>query len=316
MSTATRVPETWGLSGDDARRALAANGRMRLLRDAFVRLRAADGFSHSRSLAFATSLVFVQGLVVVVGLVAASGTSGVGRVIVDTIRSATPGPAGDVLADAVRQANRVGGHDRYLALLVGLVGTLVTATTAMGQLERGFNRVYGIEKDRPTAEKYRRAFLLAVSIGAALTAAFVLLALGRDIRGGDGALHTLWVAVRWPLGLLVAAAAIGALLHFAPYRRQPGRAWLAFAALVCVAGWSLVTLALGLAFGLSSTFGDTYGPLAGLVALQLWTFLSAASIFYGAAVAAQLEAVRAGVPAPSAAEAGRETHRPASQAPA
>ncbi len=59
-----------------------------------------------------------------------------------------------------------------------------------------------------------------------------------------------------------------------------------------------MTLLLGLVFALSSTFGDTYGPLAGLVALQLWTLLSAVAILYGAAVAAQLEAVRAGVPSP------------------
>jgi uncharacterized BrkB/YihY/UPF0761 family membrane protein len=49
-------------------------------------------------------------------------------------------------------------------------------------------------------------------------------------------------------------------------------------------------------FNLSETFGETYGSLAGLVALQLWTFFSALAILFGVAVAAQLEAVRAGVP--------------------
>ena len=49
-------------------------------------------------------------------------------------------------------------------------------------------------------------------------------------------------------------------------------------------------------FNVSKTFGQTYGSLAGLVALQLWTFFSALAILYGVAVAAQLEAVRAGVP--------------------
>ena len=53
---------------------------------------------------------------------------------------------------------------------------------------------------------------------------------------------------------------------------------------------------LALFFNFSKTFGDTYGSLAGLVALQLWTFFSALAILYGVAVAAQLEAVRAGVP--------------------
>ena len=58
-----------------------------------------------------------------------------------------------------------------------------------------------------------------------------------------------------------------------------------------------VTLGLGVMLSVSSSFGQTYGPLAGIVALQIWSLLSAISILYGAAVAAQLEAVRAGEPA-------------------
>ena len=52
MSTASVVPETWELTGDDARRTLRDTGRLRLVKDAFMRLRFADGFSHARSLAF------------------------------------------------------------------------------------------------------------------------------------------------------------------------------------------------------------------------------------------------------------------------
>ena len=57
-----------------------------------------------------------------------------------------------------------------------------------------------------------------------------------------------------------------------------------------------MTVLLALVFNFSKTFGQTYGSLAGLVALQLWTVFSALAILYGIAVAAQLEAVRAGVP--------------------
>ena len=77
--------------------------------------------------------------------------------------------------------------------------------------------------------------------------------------------------------------------------------FVAFGSGVAILLWSLSTLALTLGFRISSSFGETYGPLAGIVALQIWTFVSALSIFYGAAVAAQLEAVRAGTPVPSAA---------------
>ncbi len=56
--------------------------------------------------------------------------------------------------------------------------------------------------------------------------------------------------------------------------------------------------ASALFFSVSTSFGETYGPLAGIVALLLWALLSSVGLFFGAAVAAQLEAVRAGARAP------------------
>jgi uncharacterized BrkB/YihY/UPF0761 family membrane protein len=149
MSTATLVPETWELTGDDARRTLRGWGRRKLLRDAFARLRVADGFSHARSLAYAASLV--------------------------------------------------------------LAGTTMTL-----------------------------------------------------------------------------------LFRYSPRRHQPALSWLAFGAAISTLLWAVVTLALAAFFSLSTSFGKTYGPLAGMIALLLWTFLAAVAVLYGAAVAAQLEAVRAG----------------------
>jgi YihY family inner membrane protein len=293
MSTATRVPETFDLDGGDARETLANTGRLALLRDSFVRLRASDGFSHARSLAFTTSLVLVQGLIVLVGLASVVGTRGVVGAVIESIERTVPGPASNVLTNAVEQANRVGHNDRYLALTLGLLGLLVTSTTAMGQLERALNRLYGIEQDRPTDQKYARAFVEAVTSGAVVAVAFLLLAFGRGLmETGIGSV------LLWLLAIMLAAVGLGILFSYAPNRRQPAWSWLAFGSGVAVLLWTVATLLLALSFSLSSTFGDTYGPLAGIVALQLWTFLSACAILYGGAVMAQLEAVRAGVTEP------------------
>ena len=48
----------------------------------------------------------------------------------------------------------------------------------------------------------------------------------------------------------------------------------------------------------TDSFGATYGPIAGTIGVLLWTFLSAVALFAGLALAAQLEAVRAGVASP------------------
>jgi uncharacterized BrkB/YihY/UPF0761 family membrane protein len=69
---------------------------------------------------------------------------------------------------------------------------------------------------------------------------------------------------------------------------------LAFAATIAVAAWLVVTAGLSIFFARSTSFGQTYGPLAGMVALLLWSLFSAIAVLFGGAVGAQLEAVRAG----------------------
>ena len=312
MSTAPRVPETWQFQGDDPKETLVRTGRIHLLVSAFTRFRRADGTSHARSLAFATSLVLVQAIVVLVGFAVAFGHSGVTSTIVETIRSAVPGPASEVLAEAVRQANRVGHENRFLLLAVGLVGVLITSTTAMGQMERGLNRIYGIEQDRPTLRKYLLALVLTVTVGAGLAIAFLMLGFGRSIGSSWGhEARVTWEVLRWPVGLALIAICLATIFGHSANRRQPGRAWLGFGAGVAVALWALSTIGLALVFRLASNFGETYGPLAGIVALQIWTFLSAFSIFYGVAVAAELEAIRAGTGLAQTMQGNVSAERPA-----
>jgi len=316
MSTANPVPETWELTGDDARHLLRSSGRRRILRDAFVRMRVADGFSHARSLAFATSLVFVQGIIALIGLAVAAGHGSFSRVIVRTLKAAVPGPGGALLTDAVNQAHRAGAGHRYTALVVGLVGALITGSTLLGQVERGLNRIYGVEQDRPTLRKYGLALALAVSAGTFAIGAFALLAFGESIGTGlhSSTADNAWSVVRWPAAVVLAGLAITMLFRWSPRRRQPGLSWLAFGAAVATAGWLLVTAGLAVFFAISKSFGQTYGPLAGIVGLLLWSFLSAVAILFGAAVAAQLEAVRAGARPPQDAEKV-EHSEPASEEP-
>ena len=66
--------------------------------------------------------------------------------------------------------------------------------------------------------------------------------------------------------------------------------------------WLVLTGLLALYVARSASFGTTYGPLTGVFALLLWANLSSVALFLGVAFAAQLEAVRAGVPAPASAD--------------
>jgi YihY family inner membrane protein len=300
MSTATLVPETRDLTGDDAWALLRRIGWGRLCKDAFQRLRVADGFSHSRSLAFMTALVAIQLVVGLVGLAIALGPGSVSIIVFATVQRAVPGPAGRALTTVVTHAHTIGTEHHYWPIALGLLGALLTGVAAMGQLERGLNRIYGIEQDRPTVQKYSRAFIFALSVGVLLLVSLMCLAFGKELLANthNAASNSAWAVLRWPLGFIFLGAAITLVFRKVPRRNQPHMSWLVFGAAVSSTLWALSTAGLGLFYHLSSNFGQTYGPIAGTIALLFWCFLTSVSIFYGAAIVAQLEADRAGVSDP------------------
>jgi uncharacterized BrkB/YihY/UPF0761 family membrane protein len=127
-----------------------------------------------------------------------------------------------------------------------------------------------------------------------------MFALGHGIGQGldDDTITQIWNVVRWPIALALMMAAIALLFRWSPNRHQPAWSWLAFGSTVSVLLWSLATLGLGVFFQASTTFSTTYGPLAGMIAILLWALFSSVAVLFGAALAVQLEAVRAGAAEP------------------
>ena len=312
MGTSTRVPETVTISGDelsadDALTALRRYGRWNLMKNSFIRFRYADGFSHSRALALQLCLSFIPLIIAVVGLASAVHQQKVGQVIIQTVAGVLPGKdQSDMVQQAAQRTHDQGVTGGHLALWLGLLAAVVALTTAMGQIERGANRIYGIERDRPALRKYGRALLMAMTAGLLLQLGFLVIiagdALGEALAAAYGwgdTFQSLWTIGSWPVGVLLALASFTVVIQRAPRRRQPGYSWLAFGAGVSLLLWLLLTGLLALYVVKSGSFGSTYGPLTGIFALLLWANLSSVALFLGVAFAAQLEAVRAGAPEPT-----------------
>jgi YihY family inner membrane protein len=317
MSTATSVPETYNLEGDDALRTLRSTGWAQLARDSFLRFRAADGFSHSRALAFQVMLTLLPFVIAVVGLAKALEVNELRQLITQTVDRLAPGPAGQLFTEAVRQGARSAAGGGLAAALVGALAALASATLAMGQIERGANRIYGVEQDRPTTQKYWNGFVLACTAGLLTVVAFVLILAGSDVARAtslSGVVQSLWTWLRWPLSIAFVVVAFALLFRAAPRRRQPSWSWLAVGSGVSVLLWFVFTGLLAFYLDVSSgTFGRTYGPLTGIIAILLWTFLTSLAIYLGLAFAAQLEAVRAGLPQPRTGEQANPPSRRAAR---
>ncbi len=232
--------------------------------------------------------------------------------LASTIDAVSPGSGSrDALASAVTgpaSSERAG----EIALTLGLFFALASMTMAMAQIERGSNRIYGIRRDRPAKWKYGRAAVMTAVLALPVGLGFMLLvaggafadAMAKSYGWSDG-LVTAWNIARWPVGVVLLVFTIAVIFDHSPRRRQPGLTWLALGSGVAVLLTLLSTGLLAAYVHKSPSFGDIYGPLAGVFALLLWSLLSSIALFYGTALCAQLEAVRSGHPQPAYADPGR-----------
>jgi YihY family inner membrane protein len=304
MTTASAVPVTREeeLEGDEALETLRRTGWRRLVVDTVARFRAADGFSHSRALAFQVTLTVLPALIAIVGLAAALDIESFSRVVQETLQQLAPGAIGEIFTESLRQGTSAARQESgETALVGGAIAAALAGTAAMAQVERGANRIYGTEQDRPFLRKYLTAALLAASAGFLATLSLVVLVGGSAIRDSVGwgdTIDDVWVVVRWPLGIGLAVGSIALLFEHAPRRRQPEPSWLAFGAATAAVLWLTFMAVLVVYVEATGSFGATYGPIAGTIGVLLWTFLSAVALFLGLAFAAQLEAVRAGAGEP------------------
>ncbi|RKR91157.1 YihY family inner membrane protein [Micromonospora pisi] len=293
------------LSADDAWHTLTRYGGWHLLRDAFIRFRYGDGFSHSRATALQLCLAVVPFLIALTGLISDLGVEDGGRVVADTVVALTPGQSDAMVQELLVDTERTEDMGE-LALALGLITGLAALTTTMAQIERGANRIYGVERDRPALRKYLRAIVLALGAGVPALLGFLILVgggpLGDSVQryyGWGGIAHTTWDVLRWPLSLALTVSAVAVLFRHAPRRRQPGVSWLLFGAALATALWWLASVLLAAYVRFSDGFAETYGALTGMMALLIWANLTGIALLGGLAFSAQLEALRIGVPEPA-----------------
>jgi YihY family inner membrane protein len=312
LSTATAVPEsTTERSEGDPRALLKEVGYKQLTKDTITRFRAADGTSHARAFGHAAILTGLPALITLIAIASTFHLGTFRAVMKETLTGLAPGPSGQLMTEAFQQGtNNQGG----LALYGGLLAAAIAAIFAMAQIERGCNRIYGIERDRPFGEKLQRAAFLALTSGSLLGAAFIIIAAGgaigdalRNEFGWGDATGMVLLVARWPLGLALAFVALTLIYRRSPNRQQPGAAWLQTGTILAALLWLAMTAVLALYYANNENMSQTYGPLLGVIALLTWAYASGAALFLGMAFAAQLEAICAGAPQPRTEEQENDT---------
>ncbi|WP_428844647.1 YihY/virulence factor BrkB family protein [Mycolicibacterium hodleri] len=247
------------------------------------------------ALTYYAVLSIFPALVVVVSLL---GVFGQGKRTTDTLLQLVgdlgPSSTVDTLRAPIEQL--VESPSAGVALLVGILGAVWSASGYVGAFGRAMNRIYEIEEGRPVWKL--RPLQLLITLGGlvlAAIAAFLLAvsgpvasAVGSAIGVGDVAV-TAWSIARWPVIVILMTLAVATLYYATPNVQQPKFRWMSVGAGVAILTWILASVVFGLYVTNFGSYNKTYGALAGVIVFLLWLWITNLALLFGAELDAELE---------------------------
>jgi membrane protein len=198
--------------------------------------------------------------------------------VIESIRSTLPGGAGNALTAALR--NDQAEAASLVAAITGIVAALFSASSGMVALQKGLDVAYDVEEDRK--------FLPARGVAVLLLIATV--ALG----GVPSPIFTFgeswgYTAIGWVLTVAAVTVLFSIYYYVGPKRDQPAWRWISAGGVVGAVLWIAGSLGFGYYVSNFNNYGKTYGPLAGVVVLILWLYLSSLAVLIGGELNAELE---------------------------
>ena len=217
--------------------------------------------------------------------------------LLDIVRQLGQGDVATQLQGPIDQI--VNARGAGLALVIGLVGAIWSASGYVGAFGRAMNRIYQVDEGRPIWKL--RPVVLLITIGLVVMAALVLVglvvsgpvasALGDAVGLGDLA-TTIWDIVKWPVILGIVVVMVAVLYYATPNVRQPKFRWVSVGAAVAILVWVLASVAFGFYVSHFGSYNKTYGSLAGVIVFLLWLWITNLALLFGAEIDAELERAR------------------------
>ncbi|MFF7445176.1 MULTISPECIES: YhjD/YihY/BrkB family envelope integrity protein [unclassified Streptomyces] len=237
-------------------------------------------------------------LLVMVSLLGVVGQSATDKIL-DNIGDLAPGPARDILRDAVVQLSDTGGTGSVLAV-VGLLAALWSASGYVAAFIRTSNAVYDLPEGRPVWKLTPLRLVLTIALMVMLCASAVIVVFtgplaeraGTAIGVGDAAI-AVWGIAKWPVLLILVIMMIGLLYWAAPNVRGRGFRWISPGSCLATLVWLLASAGFALYAANFGSYNKTYGTLAGAVVFLVWLWLSNLAILLGLEFDAELARERA-----------------------
>jgi membrane protein len=183
-----------------------------------------------------------------------------------------------------------------IALVVGLLVALWSASGYVGAFMRASNVIYETPEGRPIWKL--RPLQMLVTL--AMVILLALVALGLVLTGPiadavaepiglSSTATTIWDIAKWPVLAALFVTMISILYYASPNVKVRGLKWVTPGSIVALVVWVLASA--GFAFYVSNfgSYDKTYGALAGMVVLLIWLWITNLAILFGHELNAERE---------------------------
>jgi len=232
---------------------------------------------------------------VFVALLGVIGTS-VTQPLLNELNTVAPGPAKQILENAIKGVQNSGGGASGVLLVVGLAGALWSASGYVGAFMRAADAIWEVGEGRPTKETIPLrlgitiAMLVLVAIaGVAVVFTGPLADHAGKVLGVAKQVLTIWDIAKWPVIVLMVSLMLAVLYYAAPNVRQPGLRWVTPGAVTAVLLWAAASAGFASYVANFGSYNKTYGSLGGVAVFLVWLWISNVAVLFGAQLDAELE---------------------------
>lgn len=214
--------------------------------------------------------------------------------ILDFLDQYAPSALVELLSGPISQLTTQSGAG--LALVVGIVGALWTASGYTGAFARAMNRIYEVTEGRPFWKL--KPVMLLVTLVMVLIVALVMMmvvisgdiaqTLG-DLVGLGSTAVTVWNWAKIPVVILLLVLLIAILYYATPNVKQPKFKWLSPGAAIALVAMAVAGLAFAFYVVNFAKYNATYGVIGSVIILLLGLWIMNNVLLLGAEVDAEIE---------------------------